>query len=103
MGFVSTIVVLNDQLADIAKDKDFGKKVEQAILSLSMGKPVDITGSSAIETHHADGIHLIAVGGNMGEDLGWVGSYAATKEQMLRNWASNLGYNIHKKPKRGKS
>jgi hypothetical protein len=114
MGFNTTVVVMNDSLGTIAKDKDFGKKLADAISSIGMydkGATVDVSARSklctccnaatVIETHHADHKTLIAVGGNMGEIVSnWAGSYTADKEEMLRNLADNMGYSLRKK--RGK-
>ena len=102
MGFNSTVIVLNDALHQIAEDKEFGKKVADAISGLSVGRKVDISSgghcnaATVIETHHADGIKLIAVGGNCGQDLGYVGHYRSTQLDMLKQLAENLGYRITK-------
>lgn len=105
MGYNSTVIVLNDALHEIRNDAEFGKKVAEAISHLSVDrKPIDIWAGShcnaatVIETHHADGIKLIAVGGNCGQELGYVGGYRSTPEDMLRNLADSLGYRLVKKP-----
>jgi hypothetical protein len=109
MGWNTTIVVMNDSLHTIAKDKNFGKKLEQAILSVSHGKTVDVSAqdgqsiscnaATVIETHHADTKVLVAVGGNMGEVVtGYAGSYDADNLNMLRRFAEDMGYSIRKKP-----
>lgn len=101
MGYNSTIVVLNDALHEIEKDPEFGSKVAKAIRALSVKEgPIDIragghvNAASAVETHHADGINLIAVGGNCGTDLGYSGNYRAQPEDLLRELARKLGYQI---------
>lgn len=72
MGFNSTLVVLNDALGYIADDKDFGKKVEQAVLMINRGNPVNISAgcfvnaAHVVETHHNSAHSVIAVGGNLG-------------------------------------
>jgi hypothetical protein len=55
-----------------------------------------------VETHHADGVHLIAVGGNYGRDLGNVTSWQKmdSDEAILRGLADRLGFIVYKK--RGK-
>lgn len=103
MGYNTTLVVLNDALHEIREDKDFGRKVYEAALTVSRGKRVDISiggfanVATVIETHHADGIKLIAVGGNCGQDLGYVGNYNATELDMLKALADKLGYSVSKK------
>lgn len=104
MGYNSTLLVLNDALHQIANDTEFGKKVADAISSLSVQNgPVYISSgghvnaASAIETHHADGIKLVAIGGNYGQDLGYAGNYRSTPEEMLRTLADELGYKVVKK------
>lgn len=104
MGYNSTLVIMNDALHEIRDDKDFGKKVYDAVLTVTRGKSVDIAiggfcnVATVIETHHADSIKLIAVGGNYGQDLGYTGSYNSTPEELLKTLADNLGYRVVKKP-----
>jgi hypothetical protein len=103
MGYNSTLVILNDALHEIEKDKDFGKKVHDAVITVNRGKPVDISSgfhcnaATVIETHHADQISLIAVGGNCGQDFGYVGNYRSKPLDMLKALADKLGYRIVKK------
>ncbi len=106
MGFNTTVVVMNDALHQIEEDKEFGRKLAQAALltynrgrqDVSAGNHVNA--ATVIESHHADGIHLIAVGGNYGQDLGYVGGYRSTPEDMLRSLADQLGYRLVRKAKR---
>lgn len=105
MGFNTTVVVLNDALHEIKNDPDFGRKLYDAVLCVQRG-PQDVSAGnhcnavSVIESHHADGFHLIAVGGNYGLDLGYVGSWQADPDQMLRALADRRGYRLVKKPKK---
>ena len=104
MGYNTTIIVLNDALHQIKEDEEFGRKVYNAALIVSRGKPIDIpsgnhcNAATVVETHHADQIKLIAVGGNAGTDLGYAGNWRATPVEMLRQLAESLGYRIVKKP-----
>lgn len=71
MGFNTTVVILNDGLHDIKKDKDFGKKLYDAISDFQ-GRPITLYSGhgnvgAVIETHHASHDVLISVGGNTGE------------------------------------
>lgn len=103
MGYNSTLIVLNDALHQIKDDKEFGEKVYNAVLTVNRGKPVDIysgnhcNAATVIETHHADSLRLIAVGGNCGQDLGYAGSYSFKPEEMLKILADRLGYRIVRK------
>lgn len=107
MGYNSTVVVLNDALHIIGEDKEFGRKIEETVLRLSVDrKGIDISSGNhanvarVIETHHADEMHLISVGGNLGTDLGYVGNWRFSEEDMLRAWAQKLGFDIRKKATR---
>lgn len=105
MGYNTTIIVLNDALHEIETDTDFGRKLAQAVRGLSVGKRGTIgagchaNAATAIETHHADGIHLIAIGGNTGQDLGYMGGYRCNEVDLLKSLADKLGYRVSKKPK----
>lgn len=98
MGFNATVVVLLDQLHIIEKDKDFGKKLADAIrYRASMPEHVDkpdrpgfrhfgaeATGQTqVIEVHHADNFMVVAVGGNTGQVLGVGGYYTNTPDEMV--------------------
>lgn len=105
MGYNSTLVILNDALNAIESDEEFGKKVADAIRKVSCyGKPVDINSkghcnaASVIETHHADQMKVIAVGGNYAQDLGYAGNWQSNPEAILKDLANRLGYTLRKKP-----
>jgi hypothetical protein len=108
MGFNTTIVIMNDALHQIGKDPEFGKNVAEAIMMRETygDKLVDIpsgnhvNAASVIETHHADGMHAVLVGGNSGYNLGWVGGYSLNPSDsehaktLLKALADHLGYKI---------
>jgi hypothetical protein len=111
MGFNTTIMVLNDALHCIEDDPEFGKKVSDAVHSLMRGEQVPISSgghyaaATAVETHHADQVRVIAVGGNMAEELGYAGGYRLMASEdgqveMLKRLAEKHGYNLRKKPKK---
>lgn len=106
MGYNTTMVILNDALHLIREDKEFGKKVYDAALVVTNRGRQDISSgnhcnaATVIESHHADHMKLIAVGGNCGQDLGYVGGYRSEPLDMLKWLASELGYNLVKKPKK---
>lgn len=98
MGFNSTIVVMNDYLHEIAKDKDFGVNVSDAIMGLAVGRQQRLHGAVAIETHHADDVMIIAVGGNQGRVLGYGGRREVTDDvELLKELARKLGYDLRKR------
>jgi hypothetical protein len=108
MGFNTTVVVMNDSLDFIRRDTDFGKKLADAIQSAAVKCPVGISALGAsnaatvIETHHADGIALCAIGGNYGSrltTLWYVGDITSDecKLKILKQFADDLGYRIVRK------
>lgn len=77
MGFNTTIVVLNDALSYIEKDRDFGRKLAAAIHHVSVRRPVEVpaedgnggffmNAARVIETHPADETVTVEVGQNQG-------------------------------------
>lgn len=102
MGFNSTLVVLNDQLDSIRDDPQFGRKVHDACSRVIMSdEPIRIyPGAMAVETHHADGMLVIAVGGNTAKVLGYGGDWRCTPEDMVRSLADGLGFRLVRYPAR---
>lgn len=111
MGYNTTVVVLNDALSYIRDDAEFGKKLHDAVVSVSRGKPVDVTAgnhcnaATVIETHHADMASICVIGGNCGHQLSEVWACADWREhdvqvRLLECLADKLGYRISKKPVR---
>ena len=109
MGYNTTVIVLNDALHEIREDKDFGRKLYDAILSLSVRNAKDVSAgcyinaARVIETHHASGNAIVAVGGNCASVIGHVGGThhkPEDKEKILRELASQLGYSLRKKARR---
>lgn len=110
MGFNTTVVVMNDALDQIANDPDFGKKLAQAIMHLSVDrKPGDVSAgnhfnaATVVESHHADITALVAVGGNFATPLLYACGYHHTPEDreiLLRALADALGFRISRKAKR---
>lgn len=126
MGFDTTIIINNDMLSEIERDQNFGKMVAEAIKALPASEgPVPIgNGAYAIESHHMDGITVVAVGGRKGQILGGCAYTAnhqgiihalAQKHELtlvdnnylaelnkkpslaeLREWADTLGYRLVK-------
>ena len=114
MGYNSTIVVMNDALHAIAEDKEFGKKLEEAILSKHrVAKPdvtavskrggIHVNAATIIDCQHADTTQVIAVGWNSGNVLDHVNiNYhddgMTPDEKILRSLADKLGFRVSKKP-----
>jgi hypothetical protein len=111
MGYNTTVVVLNDALQAIAEDSEFGNKLKDAISvvnSVPAYRPSSVLDVSAmghanaatvIETHHADYLQAVAVGGNMGVNLGYAGYYDLWNQpvEMLKCLAEQHGYTLRKK------
>ena len=111
MGFNTSMIVLNDSLNEIEEDKDFGRKVAEAIseLDLGGGRQIDISSgfhanaASVIESHHADQTVVVSFGGNCGQVLGRVHGWnydlrkPEDKERLLKGLADELGYTVRKR------
>lgn len=109
MGWNTTVMICNDSLHAIESDAEFGKNLANAIKKASCyNKPVDVSAgsycnaASVIESHHADGTALVAVGGNHGTKLGefyYVGHHHTDDGQvaLLKALADKLGYRVSKK------
>jgi len=110
MGFNTTVVVLNDALHAIEQDVNFGPRLAQAIKEIGghNDRHIDVSAmghvnaATVIETHHADGFAVVAVGGNMGVELGFGGGYRNKNLEILKCVAESMGYVVHKKPARKK-
>ena len=119
MGWNTTVMICNDSLHAIETDVEFGKKLAAAVTRSVSKKPVDVSAcwhndegkaslihrnaACVIETHHADGTALVAVGGNYGTSLGefyYVGDHGTEDGQvaLLKALADKLGYSVSKKP-----
>lgn len=117
MGFNSTIMILNDALHFIGDDKDFGRKVERAILDLNLSpNPIDISSGTyinaavAIEQHHSSMLMPVLVGCNYGYKLDQAALFENNLvfnkedlgESLMRTLADHYGYYLRKKPIRKK-
>lgn len=106
MGYNATVVVLLDRLDEIERDKDFGKKLCDAIRhrgaygeKKGYDPASEATGQTqVIEVHHADHQMVIAVGGNCGQVLGYGGSYRCNKEEIVKNLARQVKAEKKSKP-----
>ena len=115
MGYNTTVVVMNDGLGYIENDPDFGKKLARAISQMAVtprGQTVDVSAgphvnaATVIESHHADGTTVIAVGENYGRELTQyqihTGRLVGEERDLaiLKELADQLGYTLRRKPKR---
>lgn len=111
MGYNTTIVLLNDALSSIEGDLNLGKKLRDATLKMSLAgqKPVDVSAGNhcnallVVETHHADQMVPILVGGNYAHvvDKTYVKwNNDKMEEDLLRQLADKHGYTLRKKSKR---
>jgi hypothetical protein len=106
MGFNATVVVCLDQLHEIDNDPKFGPAFSQAVLQCS-GRNKAIYGPHGIvvvETHHADHLVPVIIGGNTGRVIpAYVGINPneydeATNIRILKDMARVLGYRVSKIP-----
>lgn len=114
MGYNTTVVLLNDNLEQIAKDQDFGKNLATAVLHSFGGleKPISVPSigcspaAQIIEMHHADEVAVVAVGGNTGAKIKTIYGYPLLNIRdnderslkILKTVADSLGYRLVKKP-----
>lgn len=104
MGFNTTVLVLNDALSYIERDVNFGKNLVETIHYQSVNSsPKDVSSlnhcnaATVIETHHADILVPVAIGGNSGRVLKGTSFYSASDEMLLRQMADSMGFELHKK------
>lgn len=112
MGFNTTVLVLNDGLDQIAKDKAFGERLANAISSRFIkGGPVTVSVGchanpvTVLESHHADQMKPILVGGNYGhiiEDtyLNYSIQDVALEIGLMQALAKKYGYTLSKRSKK---
>lgn len=110
MGYNTTVVILNDGLHDIRSDPKLGENIYDAVSIVDMQKGgVTVPAGShcnpihIVESHHADGVSLVAVGGNTAQVIS---PYISPSRKMfgenfsvevLKELASQLGYRVVKK------
>ena len=106
MGYNTTVVVLNDALDQIEKDKDFGRNLAQAVRTAAVvpdtrqdiGAGNHANAAHVVECHHADQTILVTVGGNLGSvrgrTYGWRHDDPQVQYALLRDWADKLGYDL---------
>jgi hypothetical protein len=109
MGYNTSVLILNDALGSLREDKDFGDRLASAISGLSVNREKDVrignhvNGCRVIETHHADNLVPILVGGNMGyviegTYINW--SSGSMELDLLHELAIKHGFRLSKKPKK---
>jgi hypothetical protein len=108
MGWNTSMIILNDAVDAIGKDKEFGQKVHDAVLrcgsrnkQINIPSGPNINAATIIESHHADSSVLLAVGGNCASVLTSVFDFRHNTEEtqvkLLRELADKLGYTISRK------
>lgn len=109
MGYNTTVLVMNDALTQIEEDPEFGKNLAKAIYSIyddraSRDIPAGnhCNAATVIESHHADGTAIVAVGQNYGtkiDECFYVGRHDLPEGQLkiLKQLASYMGYRLVKK------
>lgn len=107
MGFNTSVVILNDSLGDIANNPErFVRELLDAIRGFGYAKHPYVTGDTkVVSVEHADHKRIIAVGGNCGDILGAANGVRndgsdESRLEMIRQVASDFGYDLHKKRSR---
>ena len=95
MGFNTAVMILNDHIHEIAKDRHFGEKLAEAI-SRAGRERLYTSGFEVLPTQHADTMQIVAIGGNTMRRLGYSSCYA-DDEQILRDLANDLGFRVSRK------
>lgn len=85
MGFNAVLVVLNDRLAEIERDPEFGKKVAHAIRCHNdpRGAPYITGQTQVVSVDHADVLQVVAVGANCGRVIGH-GHWRQTNDDLIK-------------------
>lgn len=91
MGMNSTVLILNDQLHDIAADPQ--TFVDCLLGACNGGTPIEWTTGKLVACHHADDTAIIAVSGNQAKVLGYAGPRLDDIEA-LKQVANQLGYEL---------
>ena len=107
MGHNTSMLILNDALNSIKNDKEFGRKVHEAVCELSSGRgQIDISSgghcnaATVVETHHADATSVVAFQGNLATVLAeHIYAYGDEPEEIriLKQLADKYGYSLRKK------
>ena len=115
MGFQTTLVIRNDCLHEIVSDKDFGKKISNAITQGWGRLPVDISSghccnaSTVVESHHSDGMVVLVAGRGTISRLGYKGDYPTDPQSIkdlkvfLNNVLAEYGLKVVKATKKGRA
>lgn len=111
MGWNTTVVIINDALGEIEKDPEFGKKLAAAIreagarhlpnekrengyhriIEIPAGNHANA--AQVVESHHADVMVLVAVGGNLGQCVdGKYGWWNLKPDEVLEAFAEKNGF-----------
>lgn len=111
MGYNTTVVVMNDAIDQIRNDATFGRKLAEAILeNAGTYRRVDVSAGNhanaahVVEQHHADGLVVVGVGGNLGQVIGIGGHWRldVTRPEDLKvvlgNLAARIGYRLQRMP-----
>lgn len=107
MGYNTTVVVLNDAIDDIANDPEFGRRLATRIRA-AIQSPADVSArnyanaAAVVETHHADGLVPVLVGGNMGVPVRGVSIRWNDPEPevtLLQELARKHGFHVSKRRK----
>lgn len=110
MGFNTALIILNDQLHDLARDPRAGELIQDIVREAAerewpragIDAPRRLArygryGVGALQSEHADTTHIVAIGRNEIVPLGFSGSLEP--EAILRSLADQLGFEVRPKRK----
>lgn len=100
MGFRTVVVFNNDQLHNVARDHDIGRKINEASAWFLANHLEDTSrdGFRVIEVCHTDNVSLLLVDHLNGKEVGgssW--SHADKEVHAVKDAADRLGYRLVKK------
>lgn len=98
MGYNTAILILNDQLNELARDSNAGKELAGAVLEASAtGRTVwmPLTGGQVLPSVHADLTQVVLIGGNRIRCV--MSSFSDEEDEILREWAAERGYELRRK------
>jgi hypothetical protein len=103
MGYNTGIIILNDAVHSLPEDKEFGRKLHDAILAFSHRR-IDVAigchvnACQVICQEHADVEMIVGIGGNSGRILGSGGCYNS-QHMLLHRLAEQHGFKLVPDPK----
>jgi hypothetical protein len=108
MGYNTSVIILNDALGQLKEDREFRPRLADGISKLSIRRPQDVrigqhvNACHVLETHHADQMLPILVGGNFGRVIESTYVRWSSEEMeldLLQQLAKKHGYTLRRTKK----